>query len=53
MCFATEVALRGQFLRYIRAFLDLPCELVPVNRAGGFPWSVREITTRVLEVLGR
>jgi 2-oxoglutarate ferredoxin oxidoreductase subunit alpha len=48
-----ELSHSAQFLRYLRAFLDLPCELIPVNRAGGFPWSVREITTRVLEVVGK
>jgi 2-oxoglutarate ferredoxin oxidoreductase subunit alpha len=47
-----ELSQSGQFLRYIRAFLDLPCELVPCNRPGGFPWSVREITTKVLETMG-
>ncbi len=48
-----ELSHSAQFLRYIRAYLDLPCELIPCNRAGGFPWSVREITTKVLEVVGR
>lgn len=48
-----ELSHSAQFLRYIRAFLDLPCELVPCNRSGGFPWSVRELTTKVVEVLGR
>jgi 2-oxoglutarate ferredoxin oxidoreductase subunit alpha len=48
-----ELSHSGQFLRYIRAFLDLPCELIGVNRAGGYPWSVREIVTRVEEVVGR
>jgi 2-oxoglutarate ferredoxin oxidoreductase subunit alpha len=45
-----EPSHSAQFLRYLRAYLDLPCELIPCNRAGGFPWSVREITTRVMEV---
>jgi 2-oxoglutarate ferredoxin oxidoreductase subunit alpha len=48
-----ELSQSAQFLRYLRAFLDLPCELIPCNRAGGYPWSVREITTKVLEVMGR
>ena len=46
-----ELSHSAQFLRYLRAFLDLPCELIPVNRAGGYPWSVREITTRVREIV--
>lgn len=46
-----ELSHSAQFLRYLRAFLDLPCELIPVNRAGGYPWSVREITMAVREVL--
>ncbi len=48
-----ELSQSGQFLRYIRAFLDLPCELIPCNRPGGFPWSVREITTKVMEAIGQ
>jgi 2-oxoglutarate ferredoxin oxidoreductase subunit alpha len=48
-----ELSLGGQLHRHLAASLELGCELIPVNRPGGRPFSAREIALGAMEVLGR
>jgi pyruvate/2-oxoacid:ferredoxin oxidoreductase alpha subunit len=46
-----ELSYRGQFLQFIRSRCDIKAEVIHYARAGGKPFSVREIHQVVMEAL--
>jgi len=47
-----EMSYSGQFLKHLRAHLELPDEVVSLNRSGGKPFAVNEILERIEQEVG-